>query len=294
MLDEAKPEGVVIATPNHLHVPAALACVARKIPAIVEKPVADTVEEAMKLVRAAQEAGVPMLTGHHRRHNPVMRKAADYVRGGHLGRVTAVNALWLNRKPDDYYQIAWRREPGGGPILINAIHDIDCMRMVCGEIESIQAVSANAARGFPVEDSAAALIRFESGAIGTYIISDTVPGSWNWELSSGENTMYPHEDGVCMIVGGTRGSLTIPNLDISADEKGGGWIEPLTRRRISAVPADPYVEQLKHFGRVIRDGEKPVIDIAEGTRTLAATLAISRSARIGTAVKIAEMLKGGG
>lgn len=293
MLDTVKPDGAIIATPNQHHVVAGLACVARKIPAIVEKPVADTVEAALTLVRAAERAKVPVMTGHHRRHNPIMRAAAKFVREGGIGRVTAVTAFWLNRKPDNYYDAAWRREAGGGPVLINAIHDIDCLRMMCGDIESVQAMTSSSARGYAVEDTAAALLRFANGAIGTYTVSDTVPGPWNWELSSRENPMYPHEPGNnCFLIAGTKASLAIPSLEVWLDEKGGGWVEPLTRRRIPIVPADPYIEQLHHFARVIRGEEQPVINVAEGTRTLATTLAISRSAATGAAVRIDEMLRG--
>ena len=148
LLDGVKPDGVVIANPNALHRATALACIERRIPAIVEKPVADTIADAMVIVNAAAKAKVPMLTGHHRRHNPIMQAARDFVRGGALGKIVAVTGTWLHRKPDDYYDVTWRREAGGGPILINAIHDIDCLRMVVGDIARVQAQTSNAARAF--------------------------------------------------------------------------------------------------------------------------------------------------
>ncbi|KAB2854082.1 MAG: Gfo/Idh/MocA family oxidoreductase, partial [Bauldia sp.] len=80
MLAREKPDGVVVAVPNQLHVEVGLACVARRIPIVVEKPVADSVAEALHLVEAGEQAGVPILVGHHRRHNPIMRKAAEIVR----------------------------------------------------------------------------------------------------------------------------------------------------------------------------------------------------------------------
>src|SRR5581483_3494767 len=167
LLDTTKPDGAIIAGPNVTHLSIALACAARKIPAIVEKPVADTVADALKVVEAARDAKVPMLTGHHRRHNPIMQAARDFVASGALGKLVAVNASWLCRKPDDYFDVAWRREAGGGPVLINAIHDIDCLRMVAGEIESVQAQTANATRGLAVEDTCAAVLTFANGALGT-------------------------------------------------------------------------------------------------------------------------------
>src|SRR5262249_43025624 len=84
LLDKTRPDGAIIAGPNVTHLSVALACAARKIPAIVEKPVADTVADALKVVAAARDAKVPMLTGHHRRYNPIMRAARDFVASGAL------------------------------------------------------------------------------------------------------------------------------------------------------------------------------------------------------------------
>src|SRR5438132_11051436 len=179
LLDKAKPDGVVIANPNVLHRETALACIARRTPAIVEKPVADTLSDALAIVRAAEAAKVPMLTGHHRRYNPIMQAAREFAQSGALGKLAAATGMWLHRKPDDYYDVTWRREAGGGPILINAIHDIDCLRMVVGEIESVQATAARNTRGFPVEDTAAAVLTFANGALGSFIVSDATASPWN-------------------------------------------------------------------------------------------------------------------
>jgi predicted dehydrogenase len=83
-----------------------------------------------------------------------------------------VAGLWLLKKPDDYFNVAWRRERGGGPILINLVHDIDSLRFICGEIVEVQASTSNKVRGFGVEDTAALLLKFANGAIGTVTVSD--------------------------------------------------------------------------------------------------------------------------
>ena len=147
MLDEVTPEGVIIATPNDLHVPLSLTCVERGIPVLVEKPVADTVEAARSLAKASESAGVPVLVGHHRRHSPIIRKARKIVQSGALGELVALSALFLVHKPDGYFQAAWRRRAGGGPVLINLIHDMDSLRFLAGEITSVQAVTSNRQRG---------------------------------------------------------------------------------------------------------------------------------------------------
>src|ERR1044072_785348 len=89
LLDKTKPHGVVIANPNALHRETALLCIARKIPAIDEKPIADTLADARLIVEAAAKANVPMLTGHHRRHNPIMQAARELVASGALGKIVA-------------------------------------------------------------------------------------------------------------------------------------------------------------------------------------------------------------
>jgi predicted dehydrogenase len=290
MLDEARPDGVIVASPNRHHRDGGLACIERGLPVLIEKPLADTLVDALDLAEAAARAQVPLLVGHHRRHNPIMRTAAGLIAGGAVGRVTAVVCLWLARKPDDYFEMAWRREAGGGPVLINGIHEIDDLRMLCGEIEAVQAASANGARDFAVEDTAAAVLRFASGALGTLTLSDAVSAPWNWEWTSGENPFYPHEPQSSLYVTGTRGALTVPGLEHWWHEPGQGWGDPLTRRRIPVAPADPYVEQMRNFAAVIRGEAEPVVSGLEGARTLAATLAIKESAARGAAVVVEELI----
>ncbi|MCC6468988.1 MAG: Gfo/Idh/MocA family oxidoreductase [Alphaproteobacteria bacterium] len=293
MLDEAKPQGAIVATPNQHHVTAGLACIARRIPVLVEKPIADSVRAAVELVEAGKRADVPILVGHHRRHNPIMRAAAETIRGGGVGRVTAVVAMWLSHKPDDYYKVDWRRQPGGGTVLINGIHDIDCLRMMCGEIDGVQAFAANGVRGFAVEDAAAAAIRFASGALGTLAISDAVSTPWSWEWGSQENPFYPHEGRDSYMVTGTKGSLGVPSLEHWWHEPGQHWGDALTRRRVPVKPADAYIEQMANFAQVIAGAAKPVVSGEDGARTLAATMAITESAATGRPVAIDEFMRRG-
>ena len=286
MLDEVKPEGAIIASPNSLHVPMGLACVERGVHMLVEKPLADTVAAARELSEAAERAGVALLVGHHRRHNPMLEKARELVQGGAIGKLTAVAALWLIRKPDDYFNVAWRREHGGGPILINLIHDIDDLRFVCGEIASVQAMVSNVVRGFPVEDTAAITLRFVGGALGTVTLSDAVPAPWSWELASGESPLYPQRPENCYLFAGTAGSLTVPKLELWRYRGEQSWTAPLEKEEIEVAAEDPLTRQLRHFARVIRGEESPRVTGADATRTVAATLAVSESAASGHAVML--------
>jgi predicted dehydrogenase len=293
MLDKAKPDGAVIAVPNQMHVSAGLACVARGVAVLIEKPISDSVPDALKLVEAAEAAKVPTLTGHHRRHNPIMRTGAQIIRDGGLGRVVAATGIYLSHKPAGYHDLAWRREPGGGPVLINAIHDIDCLRMLCGDIVSVQASASNAVRGFAVEDTAAAVLRFESGALGTLITSDTASSPWNWEWGSRENPAYPYEPENCFMIAGTLGSLALPTLVHRWHEPGRqSWHTAMAQKWVQYTAADAYSEQMQNFAAVIRGTAAPVLSGREGTRTLAATQAVTMSAKTGRPVLVDDVMRG--
>jgi len=280
LIAAARPDGLIVATPNRTHVATGLAAVAAGIPALIEKPVADTVAEAARLVEAGRAAGVPLLAGHHRRHNPLIRAAKARIEAGEIGRaVTAQATCWLY-KPDDYFDVAWRTQPGAGPVFINLIHDVDLMRHLVGEIGAVQAADRNAVRGHAVEDTAAALLHFENGALGTVSVSDTVVAPWSWEMTAGENPAYPRSDQSCYQIGGTHGALSIPDgTGWTQDPR--GWWEAMDRTRPGIVDTDPLVAQISHFARVIRGEEAPLVSAEEGLRSLAVIEAVGRSARSG-------------
>ncbi|OCK57891.1 Gfo/Idh/MocA family oxidoreductase [Bradyrhizobium sp. LMTR 3] len=290
LLEREKPDGMIIASPNALHLSMALDCVAHGVPALVEKPVTDTVAAALRLCEAARRSGVPVLVGHHRRHNPRINAIRDKVGGGEIGQLTAVVGLWLLKKPDDYFEVG-RREIGGGPLLINLVHDIDNLRFICGEIAEVQAMTSHKARGFAVEDTAGLLLKFAGGAIGTVTLSDATPAPWSWELSSGENGAYPKQDQPCYLFAGTRGSLSVPTMELWSYPDEGGWYAPLSRTAVDVPAADPLVEQLRHFCAVIAGREAPLISAKDATGTLAVVEAVREAAVTGNRVSPARIME---
>ena len=279
-------EGVIVATPTALHAPVGLDCAERGVPMLMEKPIAETVALAEELGQAAEKAGVCLLVGHHRRHNPIIGKAREVVRSGLLGRLTTVTALCTLLKPDDYYDVAWRRQPGGGPVLTNLIHDIDVLRLVCGEITSVQAITSNGVRGLPINETAVVALRFANGALGTVTMSDAVAAPWAWDLNAGENPFFGHNKENCYLFAGTQGALAVPRLTLWRYQGERGWGADLSRETVDVEQGDPYVLQLRHFLAVIRGEQEPVITGEDATRTLAATLAVEQAAENGGTVTL--------
>jgi predicted dehydrogenase len=279
-------DGVIIATPNQMHVENGLEVIRAGIPALVEKPIADNVASATKLVEAAETAGVALLVGHHRRHNPMIQAAKARVVSGRLGKLVSVHGFFWLMKPDDYFDVAWRREVGAGPILTNLIHDIDLLRYLCGEVEAVQALTSNAVRGHAIEETAVVLLRFANGALGTVNVSDSIVAPWSWEHTTGENPAYPRTDQSCYTIGGTLGSLTIPKLEVWHDHQKRDWWQPLEASRVFAPDKDPLPLQIQQFCRVICGEEAPLVSGREGLQSLKVIEAVKAAAMTGKQVKI--------
>jgi len=291
LLRKDRPDGVVLATPNQLHVSQALQCVAAGMPILLEKPIADSVVEGEKLVSAAAEKSAKVLIGHHRAHSPVMAKAKEVVDSGVLGRLVAVMGSAVFLKPDEYFEEApWRRQPGGGPILINMIHEVHNLRMLCGEIVAVQAIASHAVRGFPVEDTVAISLQFAGGALGTFMLSDTAACARSWEQTSRENKAYAsYDDEDCYVIAGTNGSLSIPTMRLKtyARPEDRSWWKPFQLGRADVERADPIARQMEHFGAVIRGEAAPLVSARDGLANLRITEAIVRAAQSRASVVLA-------
>lgn len=284
LFEKGRPDGVILATPNQLHVENGLECIAAGVPALIEKPLATDLQSGRDLVAAGEKAGVPLLVGHHRRHNPLIALAKKQIADGLLGTLVAVHGMFWLMKPDDYFDTQWRREPGSGPAFLNLIHDIDLLRHLIGEIVSVQALTSNAVRGNPVEETAALVFRFENGVLGTFSLSDTIVSPWSWELTASENPAYPATGQSCYFIGGTHGSIELPGANLWTNPGKRSWWQPITATRYPVGREDPLVCQIRQFARVIRGEEPPLVSAKEGLKTLQVIDAVQRSALSGQMV----------
>lgn len=288
LFEKNRLDGVVLATPNPLHVGQALECIAAGVPALIEKPVAHTLEEGERLRAASERATVPLLVGHHRAHSPILAKAREIIQQGKIGKLVGVMGSAVFYKPDDYFDHApWRREAGGGPILINMIHEIGNLRSLCGEIVAVQALSSNTTRGFPVEDTVAINLRFENGALGTFLLSDTAGSARSWEQTSQENRSYSsYDDEDCYVIVGDMGSLSVPTMRLKtyARKEDRSWWKPFETGVADLDRADPLERQLAHFCDVIAGTAQPLVSVYDSLQNLRIIEAIAEATRTGAVV----------
>ena len=288
-----RPDGIVLATPNPMHVEQGMECIAAGIPVLVEKPIGHTLEEGKRLVETAERANAKLLVGHHRPHSPILQKAVAIVRSGILGQIVGVMGSAVFYKPDSegYFDGpgAWRKESGGGPILINMIHEVGNLRAMVGEIVAVQAFASNAIRKFAVEDTVAINLRFENGALGTFLLSDTGGSPKSWEQTSQENrayATYPDEDAYVVI--GSNGSLAVPTMRLRyyAGKEDRSWYKPFKTETIHLERADPLALQIEHFAAVIRGEANPLVSGRDGLQNLRVTDAIAEAAKSGKTVNV--------
>lgn len=286
MMDEVKPEAVIIATPNDLHLGVAREAVKRNIVPLVEKPISNDLEDAQAFAAEAETAGVPVLVGQHRRHNPFVNKAKEIIESGKLGKLTVSSFHYMIYKNDEYFDVEWRRKKGAGPILVNLVHDVDLLRYLLGEPVAVQGMQSSAARGFETEDSAVVNVRFADGALASMTISDATASPWNWEATAREDPQYRPFDADAYFIGGTKGALSLPRLHRFSYDGASNWHKPLQMEIPAVDPALPHKMQLKHFVKVVRREVEPVVTPADNVKTLTLLNAIKEAAETGQLVEL--------
>ena len=290
LIEKTSPDGVILATPTTLHATHARLCIDADIPVLIEKPLAINAIEGRAIVQHAQAKNVQIMVGHHRRFNPIIQKAHKVISEGQIGDVKSVHATCWFYKPDSYFDVApWRKFDGAGPISVNLAHDIDLIRHLCGEIAEVQAQATPSSRGYENEEVAVALLRFANGAVGTVSVSDGIVAPWSWEFTSREYPLYPFTGQSAYQIGGTQGSLSIPDLSLWTHDQARDWWSPMSANVLSCDLSDPLINQIKHFASVIRKNALPLVSGREGLRTLAVIEAIQIAAKTGRKIQLADI-----
>ncbi|WP_027415424.1 Gfo/Idh/MocA family protein [Aneurinibacillus terranovensis] len=280
LVNECSLDGAIITLPNRLHKEAVEVCAKKGVHVLVEKPIASTIEEGEDIIRQCAQSNVKLMVGHHRRFSSKVAKLKEIISSGLLGEIVGVNMLYVLAKDRSYFAESWRLVQGGGPLLINGIHDIDTLRFVTGlNIESVYAAARNSIRKNQVEDSASILLETRGGATVNFFISDGVPSPWSYDCNLRENPKFYHYDENCFYFFGTKGSLSFPSLKMySYEEENYGWEHKLIEEKFSVEDNDPMTAELVHFVEVLRGESEPVVTGEDGLETLKVINAIKESA----------------
>jgi predicted dehydrogenase len=266
MLAEERLDAVSIAVPTRQHIEVARACVEQGIPVLVEKPLAASLDECLRLNEAALSADVPLMVGHIERFNPGVVELKKRIEQGEAGSLVQIEA----RRVGPFFP----RERDVGVVQDLATHDIDVLRhLVACDIDRVRAETRSGIRS-PYEDALSAVLRFEDGTIGTLDV--------NW--------LSPVKDRELRVLG-ERGLFKLDYLTQqltfypTAVDAG---VSPVSDRgiKIDVNTQEPLRVELDAFLRVVRGEDAPRVGADDAIAAMRVVEALVESAQRGEALAL--------
>jgi predicted dehydrogenase len=160
---DVKADGIIIATPTDLHADHAETAAKRGWHMLIEKPIASHVEQADRIIVAAERAGVHVLVGHHRRYHPQVQKLKALLDDKRIGTPVLASMIWSMKKPDAYFDVSWRAGREGSPIMINLVHEVDLLRYLFGDTVHVSGFGSGTLRNQNRIESGVVTLGFADG-----------------------------------------------------------------------------------------------------------------------------------
>ncbi len=284
MLENEKPELVAIATESGKHASIALDCINAGCHVIIEKPIALSIADADKIIKAGKDKGVLVCANHQNRFNKSIqeiRKAIEKNRFGKLLYGTA-HIRWT-RNHEYYDRASWRGtwEQDGGALMNQCIHDIDLLRWMMGdEIDTVYGMTDRLIHPYiDAEDLGLAVVKFKNGSYGT------IEGTTNVYPKNLEETLYIFGEKGTVKAGGEA-------VNIIEEWKFSDYFgdEELIKKECAENPPNVYgfghSKLYRNVINAIEGKEELLVDGEAGKRALELVLAIYKSAAEGKPVRL--------
>ena len=273
MLDEARPTVVHVCTPHNEHARMTLACLERGIDVVTEKPLAHTLADGEALAAAASASTAKVAVCFQNRYNPTVVALKAALDSGELGAVVAAHAtvVW-HRAPAYYLDRPWRGTwsgSGGGLLMNQAIHTVDLVQWLMGDVASVEGGASNRSlRGVnEVEDTADFELEHADGvrsdvfatlanAANAPVTIDVVTEKATLHLR-GDLTIR-HDDGRVEVVSdqparpgersywGVSHGLLVRDFYAQLDAPGAFWIDPDEALKSLRIVKQVYRQSLEH------------------------------------------------
>ncbi len=251
-------DAVDIAVPTSLHREVALEFINRGTGVLVEKPIADTIENAEAIIKAAEEKAVTLMVGHIERFNPAVLKLKELIGRGELGKVVTISAKRVGPMA--------KRIRDVGIIIDLGVHDIDVISYLFGErVRTVYARAGNVLHPAGVEDHALITLGFDEG---TGIVET------NW--------LTPHKTRTLNVVG-TGGIAYLDYIEQALRFYNDEWIKEAKIER-----KEPLRNEIEHFIECVETGKRPIVDGEAGLHALKVALLAQESAKSGKVLEVEE------
>jgi predicted dehydrogenase len=298
MLSGVDLDAVCVCTPSGMHAEGAITALEAGKDVIIEKPVDVTLKAADRLIEVQRATGRRVAVVSQHRFDAGTQAVREALARGVFGRLTSGSADVRWWRSQSYYDSGgWRGtwELDGGGVLINqAIHSIDLLQWLMGEVVEVTAYTGLLAHErIEVEDTAVAILKFEGGALGTILATTAAFPGLTTRIA----------------VHGDRGSAIIDDDELSyfhaagegqeGEAYGGGenqaeevmeqYGEAATGPGAGADPGSlsmAHRDQIQEFVEALREGREPLVNLEEGRKPLAIIQGIYESARTGGPVRI--------
>jgi myo-inositol 2-dehydrogenase/D-chiro-inositol 1-dehydrogenase len=260
-------DAVYVCVPPFAHGPAEEAVVAAGLPMFVEKPVAADLATAERIAGLVAERGIRTGVGHHWRYLRVLEQARDLLADR---TVRVISGAWLDKVPP----VSWwgRRDLSGGPVVEQAAHVLDLLRLFGGEVIEVSAYGDGTpppVDGADIDSVTTASLRFASGAVGT-LVSGCVLG-------------WKHRAGVEIVADG---------LVLSVTEDGLVWHDATGEGRMAADPEAARIAVDRAFVDAVRGIADDIrVPYPEALRTHRLACAVAQSAATGRMVRLAPAVE---
>ena len=244
------PDAVTIALPTSLHAEVATYFAEHGTHILVEKPIADTIGNAKKIIEAARENNVILMVGHVERFNPAVQKLREIIANNELGEIVAISAKRVGPLPPRIKDV--------GVITDLAVHDIDVIRYITGaEVTEVYARARNTVNPTGLEDAAIIMLTLTNNA---YAVIET-----NWL------TPYKLRR---LTVTGTKAIAELDYIQQTLNiYKKDRRVEVLIDRE------EPLKRELSHFIECVRTGKRPLVTGEDGLKALQVAIKAIESAR---------------
>ena len=298
LLEQVRPEVVLLATPHPLHAEAAILAAQAGAHVLVEKPLAANLTDADAMLLAAREAGVTLgVISQRRFYEPVQRMKAA-IDAGKIGKpVLGVFQMYSWRDPSYYESDPWRGRwdlEGGGVLVNQSPHQLDLLRWFMGDIEEVSGYWANLNHPqVEVDDTAVATIRFKNGGLGSIITSlSQKPGLYTKVHIHGSNgaSVGVQTDRGATFIAGISAVANPPLTDlwtIPGEEHLIWNFEAEDTSRFATIdPANHYhALQIQEFLQACLEGRPPLVTGEDGREVVALFTAIYRSQQEGRPIR---------
>jgi len=267
---------IILGTPSGLHAQQGIAAAQHGLHVLTEKPIDITTKNADALIAAAEKSKVKLAVIFQDRLKPNIQRLKQWLDRGLLGKPLLVDARVKWYRPPDYYSNSnWRGTfalDGGGALINQAIHTVDLLLYLLGDVAQVQARTSTVLHKIEAEDTAVATLEFASGAVGTLLATTAAyPGyPRRLEITGTEGTVILEHDRI------VAADLRNPPPDV-ATITAGDSNQSASSAAVTDISGHKAI--LEDFLQAIANNTEPICDGREGRRSLALVEAIYASAR---------------